>query len=70
MDGWMDKWMMERWMGAKGVCALKDNVTENRNLKSLQVILKGKGTKEKPETTYGISQAEHEPELTGRRKSY
>jgi len=36
----------------------------------LQVILKGKRTKEKPETTYGISQAEHEPELTGRRKSY
>ena len=70
MDGWIDGWMMDRWMGAKGLCALQDNVTEHQPLQSLQVILKGKRTKEKPETTYGIRQAEHEPELTGRRKSY
>ena len=63
MDEWIDGWRL------KWICALKD-VTEHYHLKSLEVILKGKRTKEKPETTYGISKAEHEPERIERRKSY
>lgn len=60
---------MDRWR-LKWLCALKD-ITKHYYLKSLEFILKGKKeTKGKPETTYGISKAEHEPKHMVRRKSY
>ena len=40
MDGWIDGWM-DGWMDARGLCALKENVTEHHPIKSLEVILKG-----------------------------
>lgn len=61
MSGCMGGWRRKR------VCTLK-GVTEHCHLKSLEVILKGKRTKEKPEATYGISKAEREAGHTVRRE--
>lgn len=67
MDGGMNRCRGGRRQ--KWVCTLK-GVIEHYRLKSVEVILKGKRTKEKPEATYGISKAEHEPQHTVRRKRY